>query len=178
MDCRWQYADGVPLQFAGSGASFDNCAFEWNSWTNLGSATPYAWTGGGTLAASGLPLPEPAPPMFNRMTFAFNGASTGLRLGPGSARVELGEFRGQLQLAGGGSSLEAGGSKSAAVRHSWFHESGQVLQEGRHFAVHLFAHTTHSQKAGPFSVARLKMDPHLHNRLASTGEAPALLVLP
>ena len=33
-------------------------------------------------------------------------------------------------------------------------------------AVHLFVHTEHSQKAGPFSAARLKMDPPLHNRLA------------
>ena len=31
---------------------------------------------------------------------------------------------------------------------------------------YLCAHTTRSQKAGPFSVARLKMDLPLHNRLA------------
>ena len=37
---------------------------------------------------------------------------------------------------------------------------------GPHFAVHLSAHTQHSQKAGPFSVARLKMDLPFHNRLA------------
>ena len=41
-----------------------------------------------------------------------------------------------------------------------------LSQEGRHFAVYLFAHTKHSQKAGPFSVARLKMDLPFHNRLA------------
>ena len=41
-----------------------------------------------------------------------------------------------------------------------------VTYEGRHFAVYLFAHTTHSQKAGPFSVARLKMDLPFHDRLA------------
>ena len=35
-------------------------------------------------------------------------------------------------------------------------------------------HTKHSQKAGPFSVARLKMDLPFHNRLAFTGEVPAL----
>ena len=34
-----------------------------------------------------------------------------------------------------------------------------------------------SQNAGPFSVARLKMDPPFHNRLMFTGEVPALLVL-
>ena len=39
-------------------------------------------------------------------------------------------------------------------------------EEGRHFAVYLFVHTKHSQKAGPFSVARLKMDLPFHNRLA------------
>ena len=36
----------------------------------------------------------------------------------------------------------------------------------RHFAVHLFVHTRHSQEAGPFPVARLKMGLPLHNRLA------------
>ena len=51
-------------------------------------------------------------------------------------------------------------------------------QEGRHFAVHLFVHTEHAQKAGPFSVARLTMDLHFHNRLALTGEVPALFSHP
>ena len=49
-------------------------------------------------------------------------------------------------------------------------------QEGRHIAVCLFAHTKHSQKAGPFSVARLKMDlPFLivSRTTAFTGEVPA-----
>ena len=49
-------------------------------------------------------------------------------------------------------------------------------EEGRHFAVYLFVHTKHSQKAGPFSVARLKIDLPFHNRLAFTGQVPALLV--
>ena len=40
--------------------------------------------------------------------------------------------------------------------------------------VFLFAHTKHSQNAGPCSVTRLKMDLPFHNRLASTGEVPAL----
>ena len=31
-------------------------------------------------------------------------------------------------------------------------------------------HAEHSQKAGPFSVARLRLDMPFHNRLASTGE--------
>ena len=31
---------------------------------------------------------------------------------------------------------------------------------------HLFVHTKHSEKAGPFAVARLKMDLPFHNRLA------------
>ena len=43
---------------------------------------------------------------------------------------------------------------------------GALRQEGRHFAVYLFVHTKHSQKAGPFSVALLKMDLPFHNRLA------------
>ena len=41
-----------------------------------------------------------------------------------------------------------------------------LLQEGQHFAVYLFVHTKHSQKASPFSVARLKMYLPFHNRLA------------
>ena len=48
-------------------------------------------------------------------------------------------------------------------------------QEDRQFAVYLFVHAKDSQKAGPFSVARLKMDLPLHNRLACTREVPALL---
>ena len=43
---------------------------------------------------------------------------------------------------------------------------------------HTTVHTKHSQKAGPFSVAPLKMDRPLHNRLAVTGEVPALLAAP
>ena len=39
-------------------------------------------------------------------------------------------------------------------------------QEGQHFAVHLFAHTKHSRKAGTFAVARLQMDLPFQNRLA------------
>ena len=39
-------------------------------------------------------------------------------------------------------------------------------KRGRHFAVYLFVHTKHSQKAGPFSVARLKIDLPFHDRLA------------
>ena len=39
-------------------------------------------------------------------------------------------------------------------------------------------HTKQSQKAGPFSVARLKMDLPFHNRLAFTGGVPALLSRP
>ena len=63
-----------------------------------------------------------------------------------------------------------------AVLHSFYSHAATILprmcwasgatyadpmqsgQEGRHFAVYLFVHTNHSQKAGPFSVARLKMD--------------------
>ena len=41
-----------------------------------------------------------------------------------------------------------------------------MREEGRHVAVSLSVHTKHSQKAGPFSVARLKMDLPFHNRLA------------
>ena len=46
------------------------------------------------------------------------------------------------------------------------HRDRGHAHEGRHFAVYLFVHTKHSQKAGPFSVARLKMDLPFHNRLA------------
>ena len=41
-----------------------------------------------------------------------------------------------------------------------------LCEEGQHFAVYLFIRTKHSQKAGPFSVARLKVDLPFHNRLA------------
>ena len=49
-------------------------------------------------------------------------------------------------------------------------------QEGRHFAVNLFVHTclykqNIMEKAGPFSVARLKMALPFHSRLAFTGSA-------
>ena len=47
-----------------------------------------------------------------------------------------------------------------ALTHPWIH------QAGRHFTVYLFAHQSIHKKAGPFSVARLKMDLPLHNRLA------------
>ena len=42
----------------------------------------------------------------------------------------------------------------------------RVREEGRHFAVYLFVHTQNSQKEGPFSVARLKMDLPFHDRFA------------
>ena len=42
----------------------------------------------------------------------------------------------------------------------------------------LFVHTQHSQKAGPFSVAGPEMDLPFHNRLAFTGEVPALFPPP
>ena len=42
----------------------------------------------------------------------------------------------------------------------------RVWEAGRHFAVHLFAHTKHSRKAGPFSVARLEMDLPFHKGIA------------
>ena len=48
-------------------------------------------------------------------------------------------------------------------------------KEAQPFAVHLFVQTKHLQKAGPSSVARLKMDLPFHDRLAFTGEVPALL---
>ena len=38
--------------------------------------------------------------------------------------------------------------------------------------------TKHSQEAGPFSVARLKMDLHFHSRLSFTGGVPALFIHP
>ena len=44
------------------------------------------------------------------------------------------------------------------LRHQPPHTVNQTEQEGRHFAVYLFVHTKHSQKAGPFPVARLKID--------------------
>lgn len=32
-DVAWRYADGMALQFLGLGGRFDNCVWEWNSWT-------------------------------------------------------------------------------------------------------------------------------------------------
>ena len=51
------------------------------------------------------------------------------------------------------------------ARHC-FRARKAACQEGRHFAVYLVVHTKHSQKAVPLSVARLKMNLPIHNRLA------------
>ena len=40
-----------------------------------------------------------------------------------------------------------------------------AAEEGQHFALYLFVHTKHSHKAGPISVARLKIDLPFQNRL-------------
>ena len=58
----------------------------------------------------------------------------------------------------------SGGSPSTAPSHT----GSTFGEEGRHFAVCLFAHTRTSQRAGPFPVARLKMDLPFHDRLAYT----------
>ena len=55
---------------------------------------------------------------------------------------------------------------SGPERTRWPPTIWWVLQEGRHFVVCLFVHTKYLQKAGPFSVARPKMDLPFHNRLA------------
>ena len=39
-------------------------------------------------------------------------------------------------------------------------------REGRHFAMDLFVHPKHFPQAGPFSVARLRMDPPFRDRFA------------
>ena len=51
-----------------------------------------------------------------------------------------------------------------------------MQKEGRHFAVCLFVHTNIHKKAGPFSVARLKMDLPFHNRLACNRKSANPLV--
>ena len=43
VDVAWRYADGMALQFQGLGGRFDNCVWEWNSWTGLGSIEPGDW---------------------------------------------------------------------------------------------------------------------------------------
>ena len=44
-------------------------------------------------------------------------------------------------------------------RSSHLSAPNSIQQEGRHFAEHVFVHTKHSQKAGPFSVERTENGP-------------------
>ena len=53
---------------------------------------------------------------------------------------------------------------------------GDVAESVKRAGTSLCTCLKHSQNAGPFSVARLKMDPPFHSRLAFTAEVPALLV--
>ena len=79
VDVAWRYADGMALQFQGLGGSFDNCVWEWNSWTALGSSTPGTWLNGGTFVVGSAPKPGVRTPMFHRLSFAHNGGSKALR---------------------------------------------------------------------------------------------------
>ena len=54
-----RYADGMALQFQGLGGRFDNCVWEWNSWTALGSITPGAWIAAGETVILLQPPPLP-----------------------------------------------------------------------------------------------------------------------
>lgn len=54
----------MALQFQGLGGNFDNCVWEWNSWTALGSMTPNAWENGGTFVVGSSPKPDATGPMF------------------------------------------------------------------------------------------------------------------
>ena len=130
VDCRWRFADTEALQFQGSGGSFDNCMWEWNSWSSRCSSTPVVDDGNcGTLVVEGLPPPGDAA-QFSRLTFSNNGASKCLR--PGSSKdldhpVRITDvlFETQLQLADDGCFVETGGPHAAHMEHNWMHGSGK-----------------------------------------------------
>ena len=128
VDVAWRYADGTALQFQGLGGSFDNCVWEWNSWTGtLGSAVPGAWQNGGTFVVGSSPKPD-TEVMFNRLSFANNGASKALRPPKPSNMplvVQLVHFERQLSLADDGCFVETGGPDSAHMRVS--HQDFLVL---------------------------------------------------
>ena len=127
VDVAWKYADGTALQFQGLGGHFDNCVWEWNSWTGtLASAAPGAWQNGGTFVVGSSPKPE-TEVMFNRLSFANNGASKALRPPKPSfpLYVELVHFERQLSLADDGCFVETGGPDSAHMRYNWCTGSGK-----------------------------------------------------
>ena len=68
--------------------------------------------------------------------------------------------------------LSSGGHRARRSDRRGLHRSAKRA------GTSLCTHKTLHKKAGPFSVARLKMDLPFHNRLAFTGEVPALLVRP
>jgi len=129
VDCHFRYADGMALQAQGSGWSFENCGWSWNSWTGLGSSTPNAWENGGTFVFSGLPAAAPAgqrAKLFERLSFANNGGSKCLRPpGKGAFSISLVDFGSQLQLADDGCMVETGGPTSAHMLQNWCHDSGK-----------------------------------------------------
>jgi hypothetical protein len=125
VDVAWRYADGMALQFQGKGASFDNCVWEWNSWTALGSMTPGEWLNGGTFGGGSAPKPDATGPMFRRLSFANNGGSKALRPPGGRVEIELVHFERQLQLADDGCFVETGGPASAVMRYNWCTGSGK-----------------------------------------------------
>ena len=128
VDVAWRYADGMALQFQGLGGRFDNCIWEWNSWTALGSMTPGAWENGGTFVVGSPPKPDAAGPMFRRLSFANNGGSKALRPPSGAGKpllIELVHFERQLQLADDGCFVETGGPSSAHMRYNWCTGSGK-----------------------------------------------------
>ena len=125
VDVAWRYADGMALQFRGRGATFENCMWEWNSWTALGSMTPGAWINGGTFVVGSAPKPDATGPMFSRLSFANNGASKALRPPEGRVQIELVHFERQLQLADDGCFVETGGPASAVMRYNWCTGSGK-----------------------------------------------------
>ena len=129
IDISFKYADGMALQAQGSGWTFDNCAWRWNSWSGLGSAVPYEWQNNGAFVFAGMPALTPGP-AFSRMSFANNGPSKAFR--PPSAAwpvknvvMVLMDFASELQLADDGCMVETGGNNSAHVLQSWMHDSGK-----------------------------------------------------
>jgi len=125
LDVAFRFADGMALQFQGSGVRFVNCLWEWNSWTGNSASSPDDYGTGGTLTVNG--LPRSSEPMFERVTLRNNGASKGIRP-PHAAgiTIELCDMGKQLQLAWDGCMVETGGSRSARMTRNWCHDSGKA----------------------------------------------------
>eukprot|EP00912_Choanoflagellata_sp_UC4_P001919 UC4_evm1s1233 len=131
VDLSFRYADSGAFIVGGNGISFRNCLWEWNSWTAFCAGSPDPSDGNcATLLVDGSPPVDEVTgavlPMFERLTFRYNGPSKCLR--PPHApnlQIRLIHFESQLQLASDGTFVETGGNNSAHMFNNWCHSSGK-----------------------------------------------------